>query len=354
MSPWIELSIAVLIALVVSGFCSLLEAALYSVPVTHVEALAQSGRRAGHILRSLRRNVDDPISAILSLNTISHTAGAAVAGAAAAAIWGHSALTWFSAVFTLAILLFSEVLPKTIGVVYCKRLAPILARPLQWMVWLLYPMVWLCRSVTSLVSKKKTAPSVSEEELIVMTRLGRQAGVIEADEAEAIQNILTLESKTAREVMTPRSVLSTVSDEARIGESKTDPKVLAHSRLPVYHETPDDMIGVVLRHDILAEAAQGNEDKTVGELMRPVHFVEDSTPLDRLLRHFLEQRQHLFVVVGEFGGVVGVITLEDILEEILGKEIVDELDEVEDMRDLARQRRERLLQRNTRESGPRR
>ena len=340
-----------LVALLVSGFCSLLEAVLYSVPVSHVEVLAQSGKRSGHILRHLRRNVDNPISAILSLNTISHTAGAAVAGAAAATIWGHASLAWFSAVFTLAILLLSEVLPKTIGVVYCKQLAPMLARPLQWLVWILAPMIWLCRSVTVLISRKKVAPAVSEEELIVMTRLGRQAGAIGADEAEVIQNILILESKTARDVMTPRSVLSTVRDAVTVAEAKTDTSVLAHSRLPVFHETPDDLVGVVLRHDILAEAAQGNEHKQVAELMRPIHFVEDSAPLDRLLRLFLERRQHLFVVVGEFGSAVGVITLEDILEEILGKEIVDELDEVEDLRDLAHKRRELLMKRNVKKSG---
>jgi CBS domain containing-hemolysin-like protein len=347
----IQLVVAVALAVLLSAMCSLFEAVLYSVPVSHIEKLAHRGRASGRILKELRRHVDRPISAILSLNTIANTAGAAVAGASAASVFGREALPYFSAVFTLAILIFSEVVPKTAGVVYSRPLAVPIARPLQALVWVFAPLVWLCRGVTRLIQRRRVDHDISEEELIVMARLGLQAGTIEADELEVIENILELERTRARRVMTPRSVMVALDHALSVDEARLETGVLTHSRIPVFDGTPDNVIGIVHRRDILTAVADGKGATTVGQLMQAVHFVPDSITLDRALRLFLERRQHLMVVVDEHGGVAGILTLEDVLEEILGREIVDEFDETADLRETARRRREKILRDRKRRSG---
>jgi CBS domain containing-hemolysin-like protein len=339
----LELVLAVTLAITLSAMCSLFEAVLYSVPLSQIESMVQQGRPAGGILKRLRKNVDRPITAILTLNTIANTAGAAVAGAAAVTVFGHAQLVYFSVIFTLAILFLSEVLPKTAGVVYSRPLSAVIARPLQLLVWLCAPIVWLVGFATRLMFRAGPGPAVSEEELIMMARLGLESGAIEAEEADVIQNILGLGRKIAREVMTPRSVTLSLHTDTTAKEARDDPRIFAHSRLPVHDESSDDVVGLVLRRNILAEVADNRGEVKVGELMSPVHFVGDTTPLDQLLRLFLERRQHLFVVIDEHGGVGGIVTLEDVLEEILGREIMDESDEVADMRQLAHQRRERIL-----------
>ena len=339
-----ELVVAVSAAVLTSAMCSLFEAVLYSVPVSHVEALSHQGRATGKILKRLRREVDRPIAAILSLNTIANTAGAAVAGAAAASVFGHDRLVYFSAAFTLIILLVSEVVPKTAGVVYSRSLAPLIAYPLQVLVWLFSPLVWLCRGATRLISRGRDEPEVSDEELIVMARMGLQAGTMRADEVDVIENILALERKVGADVMTPRSVMVALEQGVSVESARQEAGVMMHSRIPVYDQTPDSVIGIALRRDILAAIAEGRGDETVGQQMRPTVFVPDSTPLDELLRLLLKRRQHIAVLIEQYGGVAGIVTLEDVLEEILGEEIVDELDEVEDPRVIARQRREQLLE----------
>jgi CBS domain containing-hemolysin-like protein len=339
----IQLVVAVAMAVFLSAMCSLFEAVLYSVPVSHVENLAQQGRASGKILRELRRHVDRPISAILSLNTIANTAGAAIAGASAAAVFGREALPYFSAVFTLSILVFSEVVPKTAGVVYSRSLAGPIARPLQFLVWVFAPLVWLCRGITRLIQRGRTDQGISEEELVIMARLGLQAGTIEADEFEVIENILELERTRAHQVMTPRSVMVALEHRLSVDRARQEPGVLTHSRMPVFDGTPDEVIGIVHRRDILTSVADGEGETEVGQLMKPANFVPNTITLDRALRLFLERREHLMVVVDEHGGVAGILTLEDVLEEILGQEIVDEFDETADLRQVARRRREKIL-----------
>jgi len=339
----IELTLAVAFAVVISAMCSLFEAVLYSVPLSYVESLAQSGRPSGLILQRLRRNVDRPIAAILSLNTIANTAGAAIAGAAAARIFGHGALVYFSVVFTLVILVFSEVLPKTAGLLYRRALAPVIARPLDILVRVMAPMVWLSRFSTRLMSRGRLDHAVTEDEFMMLIRMGLQTGTLEADEAQAITNILQMESKTVAGIMTPRTVVFALSAQLTILDVRHQASGWVHSRIPVYEKGSEDIIGIVHRGDVLAAIAEDRWEVKIGELMKPVHFVLEILTLDRLLRMFLERRQHLFVVVDEFGGLAGVVALEDVLEEILGKEIVDESDQVIDMRELAHRRREQTL-----------
>ena len=330
----------------ISALCSLFEAVLYSVPISHVEGLAQAGHASGRILRRLRSNVDRPISAILSLNTVANTGGGAISGAVAVNAFGENPMIidiYFPAFFTLCILLLSEVIPKTAGVIYSRPISGYIARPLQVLVWVFTPLIELLQFVTRMVSRGNTAQAISEEELIVLARLGQRIGAIEEDEAQVIQNILSLKSKTARDVMTPRTVVFSLSDTLTVEEARKEAPIWSYSRIPVYAEDFEDIVGVVLRRDMLAALAADRGHVKLSELMRPVHFVVESASLDRLLRMFLERRQHLFVVIDEYGGLAGVLTLEDVLETILGKEIVDESDQVADMRELAHRRRQQTL-----------
>lgn len=339
----LELAIAVSAAVLISAMCSLFEAVLYSVPLSHIESMAAEGHRAGHILQRLRQDVDRPISAILSLNTIANTAGATIAGAAALKVLGPNWIGYFSAFFTVAILMFSEVIPKTAGVVYNRRLSLVIAQPLNILVVLFAPFIWLTGTVTKLISRGKVQHEVSHHELVSMARLGLKGGSIEADEVEVIQNVLSLQSKAVREIMTPRTVVFSLSADATVQEVKDNSGLLNYSRIPVYDKDADDVVGMTLRRDLLTAMADGEGETRVEELMRPVDFVAQSLSVDRLLRMLLERRQHLAMVVDEFGGLVGLVSLEDVLEEILGKEIVDEFDQVADLRELARQRRQKTL-----------
>jgi CBS domain containing-hemolysin-like protein len=243
----------------------------------------------------------------------------------------------------LAILIFSEVIPKTAGVVYSRPLATLIAQPLQFLVWFFTPMIWLCQLATRFVSKESLEKTVSEEELVLMTRLGLQAGSIEPDEAEVIQNILSLESKKVRSIMTPRSVAFSLSIRLSVEEVRQSEGILNYSRIPVYDKDSEDVVGIIHRREVLSTQVEDPREVRLIKLLRPVHFVPDSLALDTLLRQFLESRQHMVMVIGEFGEWVGVVTLEDVLEEILGREIVDEFDQVVDLRELAHQRRERVL-----------
>ena len=338
-----ELVLAVSLAVCFSAMCSLFEAVLYSVPIGHVEAMAESGQRTGQILRALRERVDRPISAILSLNTIANTAGAAWAGAAYLVVFGEERLWLFSAAFTLAILLFSEVIPKTAGVVYSRGLAGPVARPLLAMVWFFRPLIWLTGQVTRVIARGQGSPGVSEEELLVMARLGHKEGAIDADEAAVIENILGLKERTVRDIMTPRTVVSSLAVASTLRQVRDSAQSLNHTRLPVYDAGADDVVGTVHRQDLLAAMAEGQWDRTLEEMMRPVDFVTDSLGAGRLLRRLLESRQHLVMVIDEFGSLAGLVTLEDVLEEILGTQIVDEFDAAVDMRELAHRRRKQSL-----------
>ena len=345
-----ELVIVIVAVIFISAMCSLFEAVLYSVPISHIETLAQNNKRSGLILRKLRQNVDRPISAILSLNTIANTGGVSLAGILfASAVLGEKAIgessagIVFSASFTFAILFLSELLPKTIGVVYARPISSFIARPLQLLVWIFIPFIMLSRLAPRLVAKEQKEQDISDEELISLARLGRRIGALDPTEAGVIQNILSLKTKTARDVMTPRTVVFSLHDELTVEETRNQRGIWAYSRIPVYEKDYEDIVGIVLRRDVLAALTDNRENSKLSDLMRPVHFVVESHTLDHILKTFLERRQHLFVVIDEYGGFAGVLSLEDVLEEILGTEIVDESDRVEDLRELARRRRQQTL-----------
>lgn len=341
------LLVVVIIVLLTSAMCSLFEAVLYSVPVSQVEALVASGRRSGKILRKLRRRVEDPITAILSLNTISNTAGAAVAGALASRVLGAEKLIWFSAAFTLAILLLSEVIPKTAGVVYARSIAGLIARPLQLLTWLFSPVVWLIGFVTRLIASAGNPDEVSAQEIVTLARLGQRTGVIDEGESALIENALAMRTKAVREILTPRSVTFSLDQDLTVGVVHEREGVSVHSRIPVFEEDPNRVCGLVESRDVLSAAARNEMGRTLKELSRPIRLIPETLTLDRALGSFLKTHDHLFGVIDEFGGFAGVVSLEDILEELLGREIVDTSDLVEDMRELARVKRDALMEGRT-------
>lgn len=332
----IELIIAVSLAIFISAGCSLFEAVLYSVQPGHIEAMAQGEKIGGKIFKKMRSNVERPIAAILSLNTIAHTAGAAFAGAAASAVFGHQYLIYFSVFFTLAVLLLSEIIPKTIGVIYGKSLVPIVAYPLRGLVWFMSPVIWLSGLVTRLISRGKTDEGISAKELQIMARLSLRTGGIKAYQERIIEGILTLKDRTVRDIMTPRTVVFSLSEHLTLEEASKMQTGWEHSRFPVYDQDMEDVVGIVLTKELLIALAEGKKDMCLTELMRPVHFAVETARLNKLLVEFLESRQHLFVVIDEYGGLSGLVSLEDVLEEILGREIIDESDMVADKRSLAR------------------
>jgi len=295
-------------------------------------------RKSGKIFKELRRDVDRPIAAILSLNTIVNTAGASVAGAAAISVFGHQWLGYFSIFFTLAILIFSEVLPKTAGVMYSRTLAPLVALPLKSLVILMTPAIWMIGHITGLIARSKPQESISPDELKIMAQMSLRTGEIQQYQEMVIGNILTLENRYVKNVMTPRTVVFSLGKHLTVEKASLELLRGEHSRVPVYDKDKEDIVGIILTKELFMALAQGKKDITLAELMHPVHFVVETARLNNVLTEFIGSRQQLFVVIDEYGGLSGVVSLEDILEEILGREIIDESDQVEDKRKLARQR----------------
>jgi CBS domain containing-hemolysin-like protein len=330
------LLISVTLAITISAICSICEAVLYTVTASQVEMLKKTNHSAGAHLQDLRSDIEKPITAILTLNTIANTVGATVAGAAAAKLFGDENLILFSSVFTLSILIFSEILPKTIGVAYAFKLAPFITFPLRAMVFLLKPIVWLSRSMTKLLPKK-VEESISSQEIQTIAALSRRSGDIEENEAQVINNILDLKHKIVREVMTPRTVTFSINEHITVGNAMaTLNELSSHSRIPIYNREPNNVTGIVMRKDILQAAVEGKNKLTLARFKQPAHFVPETAPLHRILIDFFDRRQHLFIVVDEYGTMTGVISMEDVLEEIVGREIIDESDKTKDMRELAR------------------
>jgi len=349
----LELILAVGLAVGISAFCSVTEATLYSVPWSRIEQLRRQGRPSGNILFMLRSNVEKPISAILTLNTIANTAGAAVAGAAAASLFGQRFMPVFAVAFTVVILVFSEIMPKTMGVMYARSLAPALARPLRILVYALAPVIWLLGLTTRLLERKKKGPHHTEEDIHALVSLTRKSGVLKPYEELAINNILTLDLKAVRDICTPRTVVFSLPAEHTVAQAREEKGFWQHSRIPVYEDSdPEDVVGVVYRRHVMQALVDDEDDTVLSRIMKPVDFVVESLTLDKLLIKFLGTRTHIYVVLDEYGGMSGVVTLEDVLEEILGKEIVDETDEVADLRALARQRREELARTAKKDTEP--
>ena len=338
-----ELILTIGLVVVVSAGCSMFEAVLYSVPLRHLETMIRSRKKSGIVLKSLRKNVDKPITAILTLNTVSNTAGASIAGAMAATVFGHEWLGYFSVFFTLAILIFSEVIPKTAGVVYSRQLAPIVAYPLAWLVSIMKPVIWMISLLTGIISRNKPDDSVSPDEIKIMAQASLRTGSIERYQEMVIANVLSLGNRYIKDVMTPRTVVFSLNQDVTVEEAYSETRQWEHSRIPVYDKGPEDIVGIVLTKELFKALAEDRKNLTLKELMRPVRFVVEAARLNNVLMDFINSREKLFAVIDEYGGLSGVVSLEDILEEILGREILDEFDQVDDKRKLAKLKRQMLF-----------
>ena len=337
----LQLCLSVGFAIIISALCSICEAAFYSLPMSHIEITSRSHKKIGRILLEMKKDIHRPITAVLTLNTIANTAGATLSGAAAAAVFGADSMVWFSVFFTLAILLFSEILPKTLGVSYCRELAVWIAYPLQWMVKLLAPFILLIQAITRLLPAKDDGLLVSAQEIQALARQSHRSGEISLQERRVITNILDLKDKNVRQIMTPLTVTFMLDANLTVAKAMQANETLLnmHSRIPVYEKNTDEVVGIVLRKDLFSWATQGAEEKTLREFMQPVHFVPETGHLTAVMLEFFEHRKHLFVVVDEYGSVTGVVSLEDIIEEIVGREIIDESDRTTNMREFAKRKR---------------
>ena len=336
----LQLCLSIGLAIIISALCSICEAALYSLPTSHIEITSQKHKRIGRILMEMKKDIHRPITAILTLNTIANTAGATVAGATAAIVFGTESMIWFSVVFTLGILLFSEILPKTLGVSYSRELAVFIAYPLHWIVKLLAPFIFVIQAIIRLLPAKGDGLLVSAQEIQALARQSHRSGEISLQERRVITNILDLKDKTVRQIMTPLTVTFMLDANLTVAKAMQANEMLnMHSRIPVYEKNMDEVIGIILRKDLFYWAAQDAEDKTLREFMQAAHFVPETGRLTAVMLEFFEHHQHLFVVVDEYGSVTGVVSLEDIIEEIVGREIIDESDRATNMREFAKRKR---------------
>ncbi len=339
------LIVYIAVALVVSFLCSIMEAVLLSVTPSYIAVKEQEGHKHADLLRKLKVDIDRPLAAILSLNTIAHTLGAAGAGAQAARIFGDAYIALISAILTLAILVFSEIIPKTLGAVYWRRLAPLVARALVPMVWSMWPLVKLSQGLTRILSRGKPETSVSREEMTALADLGHREGVFEADESRILKNLFRFGQLRVRDVMTPRIVVFSLPETKTVREVIDEHQQFQFSRIPIYGQSRDDVSGYVLKDEILLRAALEDLDVSLSELCRDMVVVPEGMRLSDLFERLLDRGEHIALVVDEYGGVEGIVSMEDVVETLLGLEIVDEVDSVEDMQALARRQWFRRAQR---------
>ena len=282
-----------------------------------------------------KENINQPLSAILSLNTIANTVGAASVGAITLVEFGSNWVAIMSGILTLCILIFSEIIPKTVGALYWKRILVPATFAVQVLIIMTYPLVVFLEFLSKWLAKAENEDKVSREEVIAMAELGEDEGTIEESESTVIENVLMLDDISVEEVLTPRSVIFAVNKTNSVREVLDKYDDIEFSRIPVYEDGLDNIIGIVRRHVLLKSKAEDQFDVTMGELAKPIHAVEENDSVGDVLDEFVKRREHLFMVKDQFGQVAGLITLEDAIETLLGVEIVDETDSVVDMRKLA-------------------
>lgn len=338
------------IALFVSFLCSILEAVLLSSTPSYIESISKKddSSNAIKILKDLKSNIDKPISSILTLNTFAHTMGAAGVGAQAQILLGTEWQAVIAFVLTLLILYVSEILPKTIGAIYWKSLLVPTAYLISFMIKITYPFVWVSGFITTYISKgKKDEINFSRDEIMAVVSLGEKEGSVHSKESVLIENLFKLKNIKIKEIMTPRSVVFALQADVTVEEAIENDKMYIHSRIPIYNESIDDIIGIVFNQTILEESVEERDSTLLRNITFPVHKISENVPVSVLIDLFVKRKTHLFIVHDNYGQTSGVVTLEDAIETLLGVEIVDEMDEVEDMqafaKDKSKQFQDKLL-----------
>ena len=330
------LVVYIVLAIGVSFLCSIMEAVLLSVSPAYIGALEKTKPAVAARLRELKDDVDRPLAAILTLNTVAHTIGAAGAGAEAASYFGSGAIGIFSALLTLGILVVSEIIPKTLGAVYWRGLAPIVARMLKPLIYLLYPLVLMSQWFAKLLTRGEREGDVSREELAALAEIGAEEGVLGDGEVRLFKSLLRFESLQVSDVMTPRTVVVAFPETATV-QDLVDAK-RPFSRYPVYAENRDEITGYVLLSDALAKAADDAHDTPLMALRRDLVAIPAGRSLLAVFEDLVEERAHIALVLDDYGGTAGIVTMEDVIETLIGLEITDETDHDEDMQALARDR----------------
>ncbi|MCX2980486.1 HlyC/CorC family transporter [Halieaceae bacterium IMCC14734] len=335
-----------LVSIVFSFLCSLWEAALLSITPAFAQIQLQEGSSVGRHLTEFKANIDRPLAAILTLNTIAHTVGAIGVGAQASIIWADAnpLVTGLlvPAVMTLAILMLSEIIPKTLGALYWKQLAGFTVTSLLFIMTLLTPIIWACQLVTRLLTHNSEGSIFSRSDFMAMAEIGARDGVFEASESAMISNLLQFESVCVVDIMTPRTVVKALAEDCTIAESLNAHQPLQVSRIPIYQNgSKDDVTGYVLKDDLLHSMIEGHGEQKIADLRRDIMIVQENFPLPELFNRLMAKKEHIALVVDKFGGMAGIVTMEDAIETLLGREIVDESDCETDLRVQARRDWER-------------
>lgn len=337
----LALIVAVTVVLLGSAFCSGTETALLSISPIKVRQLAQSKKPAALALASIRLKINRPIATIVILNNIFNIIGSIIIGSLAADLLNE----WFgvfSGLLTFLIIVFGEIVPKTLSQRYAEPICMFIAIPINFLTFVFTPLVWLVERVTAPFVQGKKSPTTDEAEIKFLTNIGFQEGVIEDDEAKMIQRVFQLNDLNASDLMTPRIIITYLKGDRTLNECQRDIIKSQHTRILVIDDNIDNVTGLVLKDELLTAMIEGEGDRTIDTLQRDVHFVPETNRADKLLKVFQENREHLAVVLDEYGGVAGVVTLEDVLEVLTG-EIVDETDRNVDLQEIARKKRLRLL-----------
>lgn len=344
-----------IISIFFSFLCSILEAVLLSITPTFLNVKKKEGKAYASELEELKKDVDRPLIAILTLNTIAHTVGAILVGVQAKVAYAESYGTEqqrvlgieftedvmvgiVSTVMTILILVASEIIPKTIGATYWKQLANFTAKALNI---LIFPLkwtgiLWVLQLTTKLIGGKGHGSVLSREGFVAMADIAHEEGVFEENESKVIKNLLTFKEVQAKDIMTPRTVMKTDSEQTNIKSFFDENQNIRFSRIPIYSGDPDNITGLVLKDEVFKEMALGNGDKTLSEIKRKIIVVNRSMPIPKLFEQLVESRNHMALVVDEYGSVSGLVTMEDVIETLLGLEIMDESDNVSDLQLLAR------------------
>ena len=326
------------LAVSISFICSILESVLLSVNMGYISVLEKERPTAGALLKSHKIGINKSIASILILNTIANTLGAAVVGAQAESLYGTGAVFYVSIVLTFAILFFSEIIPKTIGAVYWKSLAPFAAYMIRFFIWITYPIILLTLFVTNRISKSVNSMSLTKEELIESTLLSEGEGVLGEKESDVIENILLLDKIRTKEILTPRTVVFALNGNRSIKDIiENEPAIFKFSRIPVYDESIENITGIVMTKKIFKQALK-DDSVSLNTIQKDIFKISENLPVSRTLDLFIKKKEHMFLVLDGYDQTEGIVTLEDCVETILGVEIVDESDSDVDMRELAKQK----------------
>ena len=320
------------LALFLSFLCSLLEAVLLSAPASYSSILSKQNASQGDRLERFKENINRPLAAILTLNTFAHTLGAAGVGAQTLELYGESSVAIASGILTLLILVFSEIIPKTIGSIYWRGLIGNTTLIIEVLIFFTYPLVLLAEYISNFGQDEAT---VTREEVIAMAEMGEDEGVLEEQETDIIENTLKLKDVKAKDIMTPRSVIFAVNSDFTVGQVLEEHETLDFTRIPIFEGSLDVIKGMVNRYEIINRKADDQFSTRMHEISQEVPFVNENDPIDKVLELFIKNREHMALVKDNSDILTGLITLEDAIETILGQEIVDEHDSVVDMRDLA-------------------